>query len=70
MIPTFVSPYEGCKWFKWTYGEISEDELSKRSKYDVEMGSCKSVHALAFGDVETGYGNFPRWDCVNGWTHR
>jgi hypothetical protein len=28
------------------------------------------VYSLAFGSPAAGYGNFARWDCLNGWTTR
>ena len=76
--PMYYASTEGGMWFKWTDKAIDITELNN---YIIPIGTHPTaiiiplddqtgiqVHALAFGDPAIGWGEFPRWDCINGWT--
>ena len=75
--PMHYTSAEGGHWKMWPpWVSFSPDVLALRDPKDVEASPRDGrtpaeplrVHSLAFGDGTRGHGNFPRWDCVNGWT--
>ena len=75
MTPTHYISYEGGGWEEWlttlpVYYKFLEDKVKYCKK--TEAVACKlgnvTFHALAFDNPAKGWGSFPRWDCINGWT--
>ena len=73
--PTHYSSTEMGRWRVWPpFCILSPVVLAQRALKHVKVceynGETLYAHALAFGDVTRGFGNFPRWDCINGWTKK
>ncbi len=62
---------EGGTFKSWRFGSVTEvllnQALSKENNGIVSINGIK-VHALIFESAAAGYGNYARWDCINGWT--
>ena len=68
--PYYYSQSEGGIWKRWP-----EDKhfyylpwLSMRHPRFVNMAGLQ-VHALAFGEISSGWSGYQRWDCINGFDH-
>lgn len=61
--PSFYTTMEGGHWHAWTWGPVTELQLTQRDRVFVELYQ-QPVHSLAFGALDT---DFKRWDCINGW---
>lgn len=68
MKPTHYTAREGGTYERWPDElDFKMEWLKLADKHSVSMGSIK-IHSLTFDNPAMGYGNFPRWDCLNGWT--
>lgn len=63
---------EGGNFTIWTKGSVTYHQLKKlvggiQGPKTVEINTV-IVHSLIFESASAGYGNYARWDCINGWT--
>uniref|UniRef100_A0A6M3JQK6 Uncharacterized protein n=1 Tax=viral metagenome TaxID=1070528 RepID=A0A6M3JQK6_9ZZZZ len=60
---------EGGNFKVWVSGSVTYHQLKKLvgAKYYTIVNGVR-VHCLIFETASAGYGNYARWDCVNGWT--
>lgn len=72
--PTHYTTHDGGDWLRWNFGAIEKlpviVERDNRTTRIVtaQYGLKVRVHSLALDNPAKGVGNFPRWDCINGWT--
>ena len=68
LYPTWYTTREGGTWEEWTVGSFTKKQL--KDAVVVAHGILHGVvfHSLAFENPAAGWGNFARWDCLNGWT--
>ncbi|KKM15987.1 hypothetical protein LCGC14_1690470, partial [marine sediment metagenome] len=73
----YYTDKEGGPWLLWPKEiEFTGEDLNKerfariRRKQLISITAKLSAHSLAFDDPALGFGNFPRWDYINGWTDR
>jgi len=72
LVPSIIKPAwytetEGGSFKVWRSGEFNIDSLKQRHKYFTIINNTP-VHSFAFENPACGYGNYARWDCVNGTT--
>lgn len=65
VLPHSYAKEEGGAWASWEGGWLEADYL----KVPYMLENWPGIYSLAFDDPAIGYGRFPRWDKVNGWTH-
>lgn len=65
--PKYYTRSDGGSFKQWSAGSFDDKNLDARDPKDVEINDTK-VHSFTFENPAAGYGNFARWDCVNGWT--
>ena len=77
--PTHYTTIEGGGWKAWpSWVSFNSEVLNLRNSERIEASPTDGrlpsgplrVHSLAFADPEGGFGDFPRWDCINGWTQK
>ena len=66
--PYAYTEREGSHWIDWVGPGVADEALQHRTRANrgvVWIGG-RNVHSLAFGVPV--WRDFPRWDCINGWT--
>lgn len=69
--PRFYTRVEGEGWLPWPNGNwhpADFHQFKQRSARAVVINYIQ-VHSVAFDDPALGYGNFLRWDCINGFNN-
>lgn len=72
LTPQYYTNIEGGYWLTWPGGSVDRWDLERLRAWpqvgDTLIINGRFVHSLAFGEVWHGFGFYPRWDVINGWT--
>lgn len=66
--PFAFTEKEGGEYIPWDGSSIDTKQLNQIRDINFSIINGFRVHSLCFENPAAGLGNFPRWDCVNGWT--
>ena len=67
--PWEYTDVEGGNFKQWTHGSVTYHKLKKLvGRGNTVPVNGISVHSLIFETAAAGFGNYARWDSINGWT--
>lgn len=64
---------EGGNFIFWEGTSVTKKQLTdlitrKKNLFNTVRIDNYNVHSLIFERAQIGFGNYARWDCLNGWT--